>query len=691
MSHPRRSSRPVSLSIVLLLAAAGLGACSQEGAAPEPREPATPLGNVDLDLLDPAIRPGDDFYRYANGAWLESYELPDDKTAFGNFYELREQAQERVQGLIEELAGSAPAAGSIEQKIGDYYASFLDTATLDALGYAPIAEELEALVTLESVAELTAAFGRASREASITPIGLGIEIDRKDPSRFIAGVYHSGLGLPEGDFYLEDTERFATIRAAYQAHIGDLLRRVDQPELAERAAEVLALETAIAEAHWPRAERRNRDLTYNLSNLEALAASFPDFDWLGFFEAAGVVPEVVNVAHPSAMAPIIELINTTPLAVWRAYLAYHLVANNATYLATALDDANFAFYGKVLSGQPEQRERWRRAVSLVGSGGGLGDAIGQVYVARYFPPESKAMMLELVENMREALRERIAALDWMGEATKTRAFEKLDAFLPKIGYPDEWRDYSSVSIAADDLMGNVRQLRAYYEAQAIDRLSSPTDRNEWFSPPQTVNAFYNSQFNAITFPAGILEPPFFDPEADPALNYGAIGAVIGHEMGHGFDDQGSKSNGAGVLENWWTDEDRARFEAKAAQLAGQYSAYEPLPGVFVDGAFTLGENIGDLGGINIAYQAYRNSLGGEEAPIIDGLTGDQRFFLAYAQLWRSMLREQALLARLKAAPHSPAEFRANGVVRNVDAWYDAFEVTEDNALYLPPDARVRIW
>jgi putative endopeptidase len=647
--------------------------------------------NVDLDLMDPSIAPGDDFYRYANGAWLEEYELPPDKSSFGNFHELFELSQERVQSLIEELAGGDSPPGTVEQKIGDYYASFMDTDRLDGIGLAAISDELAALTGLRNGTELAAAFGRSDRDASQSPFGLGIEIDRKNPDRFIASIGHAGLGLPERDYYLEDTERFAGIRSAYAAHIETLLTLTDQPAAAALASEVLALETRIAEVHWTRADRRNRDLTYNLHSPDELAQAFPDFAWETFFEAAGVLPPVINVRHPSAMAPLVEIVVETPLPVWRAYLTYHLISNNAPYLSGAIDEANFDFHGRVLRGQPQQRERWRRAVSLVSSGRGFGDAIGQVYAERYFPPESRQRMLQLVENLRTALRERISGLDWMGDATKARAFDKLGAFLAKIGYPDRWRDYSSVTIDRASLMSNVRRLRAYYEADGIDRLFRPTDRNEWFAPAHTVNAFYNPQFNAITFPAGILEPPFFDAAADPALNYGAIGAVIGHEMGHGFDDQGSKSDGRGIQVNWWSDEDRARFDERADALVSQYDSYEALPGAFIDGRFTLGENIGDLGGISIAYHAYRNSLQGEEPPVLDGLTGDQRFFVAYAQLWRSMTREEVTLARLKSDPHSPPPYRANGVVRNLDAWYRAFDVQEDQALYLPPESRVSIW
>lgn len=641
--------------------------------------------------MDTSVHPGDDFYQHANGAWLNSYELPADKTAFGNFHELFEKSQERVQVLIEELAAAQPEDGTVEQKIGDYYASFLDTERLDARGYEPIRTDLQRIRAIDSRTALAELFGWIQSQGGESPLAFGIQIDRKDPSRFIGALYASGLGLPERDYYLDDGERFESIRADYVAHIERMLKLVSADDLAAHAADVLALESGIAEAHWPRTERRDRDLTYNLSDPEAIAGAHPGFDWSAYFRGSGVTPEVINLAHPSAVGPIVDIILTTPLPVWRAYLSYHLLVGNAPFLATEFDDASFDFYGRVLRGQPEQRERWRRAVSLVSGSSGLGDAIGEVYVERFFPPESREMMLDLVEHLRTALAERIDDLAWMGDETKARAREKLEAFLPNIGYPDEWRDFSSVDIQRDDLMGNVRALRAYYQVDAIRRLQEPTNRREWFLPAHTVNAFYNAQFNAITFPAGILEPPFFNPKADPAVNYGAIGAIIGHEMGHGFDDQGSKSDGAGVQVNWWTDEDRTRFEARAAKLAEQYSAYEAVPGTFVDGAFTLGENIGDLGGINIAYHAYRSSLNGGEAPVIDGLTGDQRFFLAYAQLWRSQIREEALVRQLKTDPHSPGPFRANGVVRNVDAWYEAFDVDEGAALYLPPEERISIW
>lgn len=646
---------------------------------------------VDLTTRALATQPGDDFFRYTSGTWLDEYELPADKTSFGAFNALRDLAQERVRDLVVELAAAHPEAGSIARKIGDYYNSYLDTSAINARGIEPIQAELDGIAAIDDITALTRAFGHSELMGTRAPISFGVEIDRHNPDRFIAGVSHSGLGLPDRDYYLEDTERFATIRGKYVTHIATMLELAGFAGGEDAAGDVVALETAIAQVQWPRADRRNRDLTYNLQPIDAITAQYPQFGWADFLEAVGVTVSELNVRHPSAIAALLPIINQTPIETWRAYLTFHLITGNAGNLAHEIDAASFDFYGRTLRGQPEQRERWRRAISLVGGGESLGDAIGQLYVARYFPPESKTMMLALVENLRESLRMRIGALDWMSEETKEQAYRKLEGFRTKIGYPNKWRDFSAVSIDPADLAGNVRRLREYFYEDTISRLSQATDKDEWFSPAQTVNAFYNPQFNAITFPAGILAPPFFDSNADAAVNYGAIGAVIGHEMGHGFDDQGSKSDENGVQRNWWTDEDRARFEERTARLAEQYSSYEPVAGTFIDGSFTLGENIGDLGGINVAYHAYKLSLNGAQAPVIDGLTGDQRFFLAYAQLWRSKIREEALVSRLKADPHSPAEFRVNGVVRNVDAWYEAFDVTPEHDLYLAPEERVAIW
>jgi putative endopeptidase len=660
-------------------------------AAETARVPQIGAWGVDLANRDISIRPGDDFFAYANGTWLATYELPADKTSFGSFQALHERSQERIQTLVQELTEADPTTGSVEQKIRDYYASFLDTDSLDALGIEPLIRDLQTIAAISDLDQLAAVFADADLLGTLSPLSAGIEIDRMNPDRWIVGVSLSGLGLPDRDYYLEDTERFIELREAYLVHIEKMLSLAGWENAAESAAAIMAVETAVAELQWPRADRRNRDLTYNLKTLETVEADYPGFPWRTFLAIEGEVPDELNVRHPSVMVPLLALIAETDLAVWRAYLTYNLVSSNAFALTAAVDDANFDFRGRILAGQPEQRQRWRRAISLVAGQSGLGDALGQVYVARYFPPESKVMMEELVANLREALRQRIEALDWMTADTKKLALEKLAGFTQNIGYPDQWKDYSSINIAEGDLLGNVRRLREFNRAQAIARLSKPTDRHEWFMPPPTVNAYYVAQFNSITFPAGILDAPFFDPAADPAVNYGGIGAVIGHEIGHGFDDQGSKSDARGVQRDWWTPEDRARFEALGDKLITQYSAYEPVPGTFINGETNLGENIGDLGGLNMAYYAYRLSLGGEEAPILDGLTGDQRFFLAYAQIWRGKMREETLLNRLNSGVHSPNEFRVNGVVRNMDAWYEAFDVGPEDAMYLPPDQRVRIW
>jgi putative endopeptidase len=419
---------------------------------------------------------------------------------------------------------------------------------------------------------------------------------------------------------------------------------------------------------------------------------YPDFDWDSYFNAAGVDSfSDLNVYYPSAMSPIIELIDKTSIEDWKSYLSYQLISNNATVLSSAIDNENFHFYSTVLNGVPEQRERWERGVSRVGAINSLGESIGQIYVERYFPPEAKEEMEQLVENLRAALGESIDEIDWLGETTKQEARLKLESFRPKIAYPDEWKDLSAIEILRDDLFGNAKSVREFYYRDDLSRIGQKTNREEWGLTPQTVNAYYNSRFNEIVFPAAILQPPFFDPAADPAVNYGAIGSIIGHEMGHGFDDQGSKSDYRGIQRNWWTDEDRKRFDALTSALVEQYDQYEPVPGYKIDGSFTLGENIGDIGGLSIAYRAYKISLNGDEAPVIDGLTGDQRFFLAFAQLYRGKIRDDALIARLKSDPHSPSEFRTNGVVRNFDEWVEAFDVQPDDALYLPPEQRIRIW
>jgi putative endopeptidase len=587
--------------------------------------------------------------------------------------------------------------GSIEQKVGDFFASFMNVEMLDAKGIEPLRADLELIDTIDSSAELNAFFARFGLTATTAPIEAHVHIDPKNPDRYLLNITHAGLGLPDRDYYLEKNERFNHVRAVYEAHIVHMLKLSGMKEKAasHAATKIIELESTIARHHWPREELRDRDKTYNPHTIDELESAFPEFPWRGYLAAAGMTDiRDVNVRTPSAILPLAKLIKETPYSTWRAYLRYHLIANNAKLLSQEIDDAQFSFAGKILDGVEAQRERWKRGVELV-SGDfrfpSLGEAIGQIYVSRHFPPESKEKMDVLVENLRRAFRERIKGLPWMGEETKQEALAKLESFRPKIGYPSKWRSFDSVEISRDDLLKNVKAVRKYWHDDDVSRLSKPTDKDEWFMTPQTVNAYYNPSFNEIVFPAAILQPPFFDPRADPAVNYGAIGAVIGHEMGHGFDDQGSKSDAKGVQRNWWSDADRARFEERTGGLVEQYNKYEPIAGHTVNGKFTLGENIGDLGGLSIAHHAYHLFLEGTEPPVIDGLTGDQRFFLAWAQIWRSKNRPEFLLRRLKSDPHSPEEFRVNGIVRNMDAWYEAFEVGKDAKLFLPPQARVSIW
>jgi len=648
---------------------------------------------VDLQNRDTSVKPGDDFNRYANGSWFDNYQLKDYETRFGSFNSLGDQAELQTRAIIESLQGRKDIApGSDEQKIRDFYASYMDIAARDAAGIAPLKPILSKIDKIDSFAALTAAFGRAATDGTNAPVGGGVTFDRKDPNRYIIGLGVGGLGLPDKDFYLNQEPRFVQIRAAYLDHIQKMLGFAGVAEPKARAEAILALETSIAKHHWNRAELRDRDKTYNMRTFAQLNQEFPGYDWSVHFAAQGIAkPGDVNVSTPNAVGPILDIARNTPLNVWRDYLTFHAIRNHAPLLSTEIDQAAFAFTGMVLQGQKAQREQWKRGVAMVGGLQGLGDAVGKLYVARHFKPEAKAAMDKLVENLRTALRLNIRNIDWMGEATKAEAFRKLETFNPKVGYPKKWRDFRSVTIVPNDLMANVVALRKYFNDDQNARLGKQPDRNEWFITPQTVNAYYNPTFNEIVFPAAILQPPFFDLNADPAVNYGAIGGVIGHEMGHGFDDQGSKSDYAGIQRNWWTDEDRARFDARTKALVAQYGTYCPLEGQCVNGQLALGENIGDLGGLSMAYTAYKLSLNGKEAPVIDGLTGDQRFFLAWAQVWKSKYRDEAMLNQLKVGPHSPPQYRVNGPLRNLNEWYVAFDVKPGDKLYLPPEQRVRIW
>jgi len=644
---------------------------------------------VDLTARDEAVKPGDDFFMYASGTWYDNYEMPADKTRYGAFSGLAERSEGDVKAIIEEIAARKDLNAE-EKLVADFYNAYMDTETLNKLGVTPIKPLLSEISDIASTDDLAEMFGKSWLTGNKAPFGGGMWFNRLDPNKYEMSLGAGGLGLPDRSYYLEDAERFVKTRTAYVAHIADMLEFAGVENTAERAQAIVDLETKIAQGHWPREKRRNRDLTLNQIERADLSTAYPGFNWDLYFAQTGYKVPQLNISQPEPIKAMIELINQEDIAVWKDYLTYHAISGNAGLLSEDVFNTNFAFFGKELNGQQEPRPRWKRAISEMSGTSSLGFAIGKIYVARYFPESSKQQMSELVENLRTALGERIDNLEWMGDETKVNARAKLAAFVPKIGYPDVWQSYDGLSITKNDLIGNVKNMREFFHAESVEKELQKTDRNRWGMTPQRVNAYYNSSFNEIVFPAAILQPPFFDPNADPAVNYGGIGAVIGHEMGHGFDDQGSKSDENGVQRNWWTDADRAAFDKKADQLAAQYSKYEPIEGNFVNGRNSLGENIGDVGGLSMAYHAYKLSLNGKEAPVIDGVTGDQRFFLAWAQVWKEKRTEQSMLNQLRGGTHAPGRFRAQAP-RNHDAWYKAFDVKPGDALYLPEDERVRIW
>ncbi|MEC4725090.1 M13 family metallopeptidase [Shewanella sp. D64] len=644
---------------------------------------------VDLTARNQAVKPGDDFFMYASGTWYDNYVMPADKTRFGAFNALAERSEEQVKAIIDDIA-SRSDLNAEEQLIADFYQAYMDTETVNKLGITPIQTSLDQIAAIKSTDDLTKVFGGSWLSGASSPIAGGMWFNRLDPNQYEMSIGASGLGLPDRSYYLEDSERFVNIRSAYVDHIAQMLTFAGVKEPKTRAKAILALETKMAEGQWPREKRRNRDLTLNQVKRADLAKQYPEFNWDLYFDETGYQVPQLNVSQPDPIKAMIALVNQQPLNVWQDYLTFHTISNNASLLSEDIYAANFAFQGKTLKGQQEPRPRWKRAISEMSETQSLGFAIGKVYVARYFPESSKQQMADLVENLRTAMGQRIDDLDWMGAETKVNAHAKLAAFTPKIGYPDVWQEFDGVTLTNKDLIGNVHNLRQFFKADSIAKELEKTDRNRWGMTPQRVNAYYNSSFNEIVFPAAILQPPFFDPNADPAVNYGGIGAVIGHEMGHGFDDQGSKSDANGIQRNWWTDADRAAFDAKADSLAAQYSKYEPIPDNFVNGRNSLGENIGDVGGLSMAYHAYQLSLNGKEAPVIDGVTGDQRFFLAWAQVWKEKRTEQSMLNQLRAGTHAPGQYRAQAP-RNHDAWYKAFDVKPGDELYLPEDKRVRIW
>lgn len=651
-------------------------------------------GGIKLDELDPAIRPQDDLYRHVNGLWIDRTEIPSDKARYGSFHVLAEEAEKAVRDIIVEA--QAAAAGSEERKIGDLYASFIDEDRINALGAAPLRGDLTAVDAVTDLASFLTTLGGLERRGVSGFLQLFIDNDPGNPERYIALVEQGGLGLPDESYYRE--EKFAEIRLAYVVYLGKMFDLAGLDDSAARAARVFELESKIAGFHWDNVQSRDSEKTYNLTTWAAVAqtaaqtAAAPDLNlWLSALDTpAGVFDELV-LRQPSFLAGVSTLLDGDHLGSWSDWLRWQVIRSSAAYLSQDFVDANFDFYGRNLTGTPELRERWKRGVSLVE--GAMGEAVGRSYVERHFAHSAKEAMDVLVQNLIEAYRESITGLAWMTETTRVRAIDKLNKFTPKIGYPVKWRDYSKLQVSATDLIANLRATNEFEFQRELGKIGKPLDRDEWFMTPQTINAYYNPGFNEIVFPAAILQYPFFDETRDPAANYGAIGAVIGHEIGHGFDDQGSKYDGDGRLTDWWTAADREAFEVLTGALIEQFNQLAPrqIPDHRVNGALTIGENIGDLGGISIAWKAYLISLNGEDSPVIDGLTGAARFFLSWAQAWQQKGRDEEAIRLISIDPHSPNEFRCNQIVRNFDVFYETFGVTAADELWLEPAKRVSIW
>ncbi len=633
------------------------------------------------------MKPGDDFFTYASGSWYDRFEIPADRSSFTVFTELDELSKQRVRAIIESAAAQGAPAGSPAQKIGDYYAAFMDEAAIESNGLAPVQADLQRISAANSKKDIATLFGTTGF-ASLFDVDL--PPDPKSPDQYTVYISQSRLGLPDRDYYLKDDAKLKEFRGQYTQYIEQLLTLGGLPEARAKAQDIMAFETEAAKLQWPIEKRRDVDATYNPRTKSQLIAYAPGFAWQAFFAASEIGSrQDLILSELTAIRDLSGLFNRTPLPTLKAYLTFHYLSDHAAYLPQRFDAARFDFYGRTLRGQPQQRERWKRAVDEVNDS--LGEQVASSTWRSNFPAESKAKMQALVANLRTALGERIDELDWMTADTKSRAHEKLATFTPKIGYPDRWKDYSGLEVRRNDPVGNARRAALWHWLYQVARLDKPVDRDEWQMTPQEINAYYNPLNNEIVFPAAILQPPFFDPNADAAVNYGAIGAVIGHEIGHGFDDQGRKFGPDGSLKDWWTQKDSDVFKGRVSRLVAQFSAFEALPGLKVNGANTIGENIGDLGGLNMAYRAYQLSLQGNPAPVIDGLTGDQRFFLSWAQVWRAKYREGALRELVMSDVHSPANFRVNGPLPNIDAWYRAFDVRPGDKLYIKPEERVAIW
>ncbi len=665
--------------------------CNGAGPAAPPAAPKAPVSGLDLASVDSSVRPQDDLFKHVNGGWLATTEIPADKSSYGAFDQLFDKAQIDLRTIAEEAA-KAPnrAPGSDAQKIGDFYGSFMNEARADELGLKPLAAELDAIDRLQSKTDLARYFARMAKLNVINPMNGFVDGDAQQPDREILYIVQGGLGLPDRDYYLKDDPKLKEYREKYVTFLQTMLQLAEQPNAGASARAIFVLETRLARVHWTNVESRDAVKTYNKVALADLPKQFPGFDWSAWSSELGIAsaPAII-ISQPSYVKAMAATVNELPVSQWKPYLKATLLNGFAPFLSKPFIDTEFELYGRTLRGVQEQQPRWKRAVNTIN--GNLGEMLGKLYVDRHFKPEAKARMEQLVENMRAAFREGIDGLEWMSPETKKQAQEKLAKFRPKIGYPNKWRDYSKVTVAPDDLVGNVTRAFTAENEYQLGKVGKPIDPEEWGMTPQTINAYYNPVRNEIVFPAAILQPPFFNLDADDAVNYGAIGAIIGHEMGHGFDDQGRRYDGNGVLRDWWTAKDGEEYMKRAKVLVDQFGAFEPLPGLKVNGELTLGENIGDLTGVVIAHRAYTLALKGQPAPAIDGLSGDQRFYMGWAQAWRDKQRDDALRQQVMANPHAPDMYRAIGPVRNVPEFYAAFAVKDGDKMWLAPAERVKIW
>ncbi len=674
-------------ALALLLAGASTAALA--GSAP-----AVPPWGVELSYVDKAVKPGDDFFAYGNGNWLKTAKIPGDRTYAGVNLELNLQNEARLKSIVADLEKKNNPTPE-EAKLRNLYAAFMDQKTIEANGLNPAKADMASIAAIKTPEDVARAMG-APRLGLDGPFGIYIGVDDKHPDHYSVNLYQSGLGLPDRDYYLRNDKDVVATRAAYRKYLAQMLTLAGESDVQAKADAIFKLENGLALASWPAADRRDADKVYNPLTIVELRKLAPQFPWDAYFASAGISENaphggrMVIVAEKSAFPKLAAVFAKTPVSVWRDYLTVRYLHSFAAYLPKTIDDADFAFYGKVLSGKEKQLDRQTRAVQLLD--GAIGEALGKLYAAKYFSAEAKAKALALVNNLLKAYEADVKTLAWMTPETRAKALDKLHKFTPKIGYPDHWRDYSALQIDHKNLIASIQNASEFEWNRRLKRIDQPVDKTEWGMTPSTNNAYYNPPFNEIVFPAGILQPPYFDPNADDAVNYGEIGATIGHEISHGFDDQGSKYDGDGVLRNWWTPTDRKNFDARTTALAGQYDKYEPIAGVHINGKLTLGENIADLAGLVIAYKAYHIALGGKPAPVLNGHTGDQRFYLAYAQSWREKHTTDALRVQLLSNPHSPSEYRVNGVVRNDDGWYAAYpDVKPGDKYYLPPAERVHLW